>query len=345
MKPSEVRSDPAPLAGGVPISEACADQAAEWWTVLMSGEADGAELRRWSAWRAADPEHERAWLHMEAVADRFKGLHAGAAYRSLSALAAPRSAGRRKGIKTLLWLGATGVGAAGGAGLLAARAPALESALGYALADYRSAVGQRRELTLADGSRVTLNTDSAINVRFDAERRLLRLVAGEVMIATGHAGAAARPPFVVETAEGSVRALGTRFTVRQRAGRTEVAVLDSAVAIAPSRYAGAELVLPAGQRLAFTRTEAEAPVPVQQHAAAWVRGLFIADDVRLDEFLADIGRYRRGWLRCDPALAHLRISGVFPLADTDRILAMLADTLPLRVRSRSPYWVTLEAAR
>jgi transmembrane sensor len=66
--------------------------------------------------------------------------------------------------------------------------------------------------------------------------------------------------------------------------------------------------------------------------------------VRLDDFLADIGRYRQGLLRCEPAVAGLRISGVFPLADTERILDMLASSLPVRVRSRSRYWVTLEAA-
>ncbi|MDC8758706.1 FecR domain-containing protein [Janthinobacterium fluminis] len=329
----------APLAGGLPISAATADAAAEWLTLLMSDEADDDARRRWRAWRDADPEHERAWRHIEAVAARFKGLHGGAAYQTLSPQAeAEAEAGapaRRKGLRTLLWLGV-----AVGAGLFGARAPAVR----YALAEHRSGVGERRELVLADGSRVTLNTNSAVNVDFDGRRRLLRLVEGEVMIVTGHAGAAAAAPFIVETAEGTVRALGTRFSVRQRDGSTEVAVFDSAVAVAPSARAGAALRLSAGQRIAFSRAELGAQSATDEHSAAWLRGQVLADNVRLDDFLADIARYRRGVLRCEPDVAGLRISGVFPLSDTDRVLDMLASSLPVRVRSRTAYWVTVEAA-
>jgi transmembrane sensor len=71
-------------------------------------------------------------------------------------------------------------------------------------------------------------------------------------------------------------------------------------------------------------------------------GALVADEMRLADFLAELGRYRRGVLRCDPALADLRFSGVFPLNDTAAILAMLPQSLPVRVRTFSPYWVHLE---
>lgn len=70
----------------------------------------------------------------------------------------------------------------------------------------------------------------------------------------------------------------------------------------------------------------------------------IADELRLDAFVAELERYRPGLLRCDPAVAGLRVSGVFPLDDTDRILAMLPSVLPVRVRQRSRYWVSIQAA-
>jgi transmembrane sensor len=66
-----------------------------------------------------------------------------------------------------------------------------------------------------------------------------------------------------------------------------------------------------------------------------------AEEMRLADMLAEVARYRSGVLRCDPAVAQLRVSGVFQLDDTDRILAVLAQTLPVRVDARTRYWVTV----
>lgn len=317
------------MAGGQPIADTTADAAAEWLTLLMSGEATPLERRRFDAWHAADPEHERAWRHIEAVAARFHGLHGGAAYRSLS----PHAPARRKHVKTLLWL--VSLGGVGGTALLASRTPAWQAGV----ADYSSPVGQRRDLTLIDGSRIVLNTGSAVNVRFDGQRRVLQLVAGEIMIVTGHADGDQRP-FFVATGEGLIRALGTRFTVRQFDGRTAVAVLDSAVEVQPAN--GQAQRMQAGRRLSFSRTATGPQRAIDEQTAAWTDGQFIADNVRLDDFLSDISRYRHGVLRANPAVAGLRFSGVFPLSDTDRILALLPNSLPVQVRSRSRYWVTVE---
>lgn len=70
----------------------------------------------------------------------------------------------------------------------------------------------------------------------------------------------------------------------------------------------------------------------------------IVDDVTLGEFLADLSRYRPGLIHCAPEVARLRLSGVFPLFDTERILNMLPNSLPVQVRSRTRYWVSVEPA-
>ena len=64
----------------------------------------------------------------------------------------------------------------------------------------------------------------------------------------------------------------------------------------------------------------------------------------LGEFIAELDRYRLGVLRCDPRVAGLRLSGVFPVHDSDRILATLPSVLPVQVRARSRYWVLIEQA-
>ena len=237
----------------------------------------------------------------------------------------------------LAWLGV-----AGGAGLLAAQGGARDGTRAL-LADYRTATGERRDIALADGGMVSLNTASAVNLRFDGRQRRIELLAGEIMVNSGH-GAGSDAPLVVATHEGLVRALGTRFSVRQLDGESRVAVFESAVEIRPGDGVGAHLLLPAGHSAAFTRWHAAAPQAVEPYLDAWSRGQMIVDDVTLGEFLADLSRYRPGLIHCAPEVARLRLSGVFPLFDTERILNMLPNSLPVQVRSRTRYWVSVEPA-
>lgn len=339
-------SDVPPMAGGQPISAAIADQAAEWLTLLMSGEASDEDRQRLQQWRAAHTDHERAWRHIETVTGRLKVMAPKAAYRALSPYAAsssgadaPGSPGRRKALQLLAW-----GGVACTTGLLASRSETWQQVA----ADYHTRTGEQRSVELDDGTRITLNTGSAITVRFDGVRRLVHLVAGEVLIVTGHAarsGAAEARPFVVETPQGDIRAMGTRFTVRQWGGHTHVAVLESAVEITPRDAAAQARVLRAGEQMSFTRSALNTALALDDQAAAWSRGQIVADNVRLGDFIADLGRYRPGLLRCAPEVADLRFSGVFPLHDTDRILATLPNVLPVEVTLRTRWWVTVEAAR
>lgn len=328
---------PPPMAGGQPISEATADQAAEWLTLLMSGEASEDDRQRWRQWRAAHPDHERAWTHIETVTGRLKLMAPTAAYKLLSPYA-PRSPTRRRALGALLWGGAVG-----SAGLLASRTQTWQQVA----AEHRTGTGEQRRVTLNDGTRITLNTGSAIDVRFDAQYRRVRLVAGEVMVVTAHTAADRTTdprPFIVDTAEGGIRALGTRFTVRQWDAHTSVAVLESAVEITPVGTSGQSRVLRAGERTSFTSDAFESPSPLSEQDAAWARGQIVADNVRLGDFMADFGRYRKGLVQCDPVVADLRFSGVFPLHDTDRILSTLPNVLPVQVRLRTRFWITVEAA-
>ena len=317
------------------IAKEVQQQAAEWLTVLMSDEASEAEHAAWQRWRGADPEHERAWQHIDAVSRRFNGLHRSAAAQALAGTQQQAVNGKRR--QLLAWLGV-----AAGGGMLAAQTGTWDGVRALR-ADYRTATGERREVVLADGSVLSLNTRSAVNVRFDDKRRLIELLAGEILVSSGH-GAGSAAPLVVATREGLVRALGTRFVVRQQEGVSTVEVFESAVDIRPRDSAGAPLLLAAGRGVAFSRHAPDAPHTIDAYADAWSRGQLIVDDVALGDFLADLARYRPGVIDCAPAVAQLRLSGVFPLADTQRILNMLPNSLPVQVRSRTRYWVTVEPA-
>jgi transmembrane sensor len=325
------------MAGGQPISEAVADAAAGWLTLMMSGEATDDDMRRLREWRGAHADHERAWAHIEAVSGRLKVMERQAAYKALSPYADLKSPTRRRTLN-LLVLG----GVIGFTGVMATRKRTWQAAV----ADYRTAAGEQRAVALSDGSHILLDTASAIDVRFDAQRRLVRLIAGSVLIVTGHRmvrGSADQRPFLVETGEGHIRALGTRFTVRQDDSSTSVVVLDSAVEIRPLDSPGFARVLHAGHRATFTRHTIEPDAPISDSDSAWTRGQIVADNMPLAEFLAVLGSYRPGIVQCDPSVAGLRFSGVFPVDDTDRILETLPTVLPVLVRRRTRYWVTVEA--
>ncbi|MCY1509429.1 Protein FecR [compost metagenome] len=143
------------------------------------------------------------------------------------------------------------------------------------------------------------------------------------------------------SAGGTLEALGTRFSVcKEAGGATHSAVLEGAVRITPERAAAR--VLPAGQQARFTADGIDDFRPTDASVLAWTQGMLLADGMRLADFCAELSRYRPGLLQCDAAVAELRVSGAFPLADTDGVLRMLVSTYPVDAATRlRGYWVTL----
>ncbi len=321
------------LGGGEKVAPAVAHQAVQWWVALRSNDLSAAQRTQWARWRAADPAHEAAWQRIETVGGSLAEIPSPLARAALHA--APQSLRRRRAMQLLSVLV---VG--GGSAMLARQTTPWRSFT----ADHVAAVGERIPLTLPDGGRVTLNSGSAINLRFDTERRVLQLVRGEILVQT--APDAQRRPFLVETEEGSARAIGTRFTVRQRDdAQVEVGVLQGAVELTPRDAPQHARTLQAGESGRFTRTQAMAPAAVDRDASAWADGMLVASHMRLDDFLTELGRHRPGRLGCDPAIAGLQVSGAYPLADTDRVLAALTSALPVEVHTITRYWVSVRPRR
>ncbi len=125
--------------------------------------------------------------------------------------------------------------------------------------------------------------------------------------------------------------LGTRFSVRQETGTTLVTVIEARVALHPAQASGAPAILNAGETARFDRHRWIARQQAKPADTAWVRGMLVADDMDLATWVAELARYRSDSITYDPAVRALRISGTFPLADTDRALAALASTLPVRL--------------
>ncbi|WP_343586314.1 FecR domain-containing protein [Herbaspirillum sp.] len=312
-------------------------QAAEWFAVLRADEAGEAERSHWRQWLEQDERHRAAWQRVEAVNAEFAEF--GAMPSALAQHALNRNGlRRRKAIKTLAWL-AAGVAAAGGLG----SSREVRGYLAAFNAQYRTGVGQVSRQQLADGSTLWLNTASAADAGFDDVLRRVALHRGEIMIQTARDNRQPSRPLVVDVAAGRMQALGTRFVVRLEDRGAVLTVLEGKVKVTPSGQGTPQLVA-AGARVRFDENHVGAPEAADDSAAAWSRRLLMPDGMRLNEFIAELARYRRGYLGCAPEVASLRLVGVYPLDDTDRILNALEATLPVKVRRILPWWVTVEPA-
>lgn len=306
------------------------DQAIEWMIKLRFNTADDASTAAFERWLASSTEHQQAWQRVATMNDDLHHLPAHLGRQTLDS--ARRRISRRESLKLLGLL-------AGSAGLtwLGRDYTPLPSLL----AEYRTTTGEQRWISLDDGSRIQLNSASAIDTAFNRERRLVQLRQGQMLIDTGRDGSSPRP-FWVQTHNGYLRALGTRFMVREEPQGTLLAVQQGSVAVFADLLSGnARQVVKHGEQVLFNRDGIHAPPANGLDPWAWSDGVISARDMRLDDFLSELGRYRHGLLRCSEAVAGLRVSGTYQVGDTDQVLALVAQALPVSVTYRSRYWVTV----
>lgn len=306
--------------------------AAEWHARLRADEAGADDSAAHTRWLAAHADHRWAWQQVQALCGKLGALPGPAAASALN-LARQARTGRRNVLKGLALVLSTGA-----AGWLGVREyPTLT-------ATYRTATGERRSFTLADGSTLILNTASSADVRYDAGQRLIRLHEGEILVQSAPDIVPVKRPLRVQTHEGLVEALGTRFTVRQLPHSTRVGVEQQAVELQPIDREELRYRLQAGQQAEFARDAIRPLALPAVEAGTWASGMLVVADMPLGEFAAELARYRPGHLACAPEIAQLRISGAFPIDDTERALEAVERALPVRTRRITRYWVRIDAA-
>jgi len=304
-------------------------EAADWVMTLHYGHAGDKERIAFENWRQQSPAHGAAWARAESVVGIFQKLPSGIGKDALQTL---HSSGRRRSLRLLgMFL------VAAPAGLLTWRQLPWEQWT----ADFATATGESKSIMLADGTQLVLNTASAVNIKYTRTERRIQLAKGELLITTHSDPSPTYRPFLVETPQGEVQALGTRFSVRRLDDKTRVAVFKDTVEIRPQ--SGIPQKLSAGQQTIFTDQEVHAPTSVENSATLWEQGMLLAKNMRLSDVVAEMGRYRTGILRCHSDVAEMRVSGSISLSNTDAGLALLEQSLPLRVETATRYWVMLRA--
>jgi len=301
------------------------EQAALAWLSLLHDQPSSGDQATFSHWLQADPAHAEAyaqaqviWELSEVPARLLADEDALALQGYLNALNRSRRSSVRR------WSGGLALAASlllmvsMGAGWQPSR---WFDDLG---ADYVSAPGQVRSVTLADQSVITLDADSAIAVDFSRGERHVEVRRGAAFFSVSHTG----EPFVVDANQGEARVLGTQFEVRLQPMGAQVSVLSGRVGVTPAKDAEQQ-VLGADQQVAYSAGHARALQAIDAQAQlAWRQGWLNYYKVPLAEVVQDLQRYYPGRiLLLNDELGTRRISGSFPSHDPQAVLASLQGLL------------------
>lgn len=318
--------------------DSATETAIGWLVQLHSGDMGEAERHRLAQWLDADPQHRSAWEQLQAPLQQLRvpqpSPTAPTAGRLLSdtlARAEARTRKRRQVLRGALGLGGMAVGAT----WLADR----HQPVRQWSADLRTGTGERREFLLPDGSRLTLDARSAVDLDFRPGHRRVRLRQG-ALLAEATPQADHGPAFTVHTVHGQVQALGTRFTVRLQERDSLVGMLEHSVEITTA--SGLQRPLHEGHSARFSATHIEDTDTLSpEGAAAWRHGMLQVHDQPLADVVQALRAYRPGVVRIAPRAAALQVYGTYALDDTDRALTALAETLPITVHRSLGGWLVV----
>lgn len=344
------------LTSGEGPAATLVEEAAAWCERLSREQVPEGIRADFERWRNLSPQHDaayrstvRKWNALRAASEDpgILALRHEAALRLTRDQAGWSRTGKRAAAVAVLMLGAvlalTVLHSTGGYRLaeLQATAHGWGARLGWTNADpsYTTAVGERSFLTLPDGSNLTLNTASAIDVKFTAAERKVILRRGQVLfeVAKDHAR-----PFVVEARGRRVVAVGTIFDVRADGEGLQVTMLEGTVRVdrfAPggvAQFSGAPSagpMLTAGEQLT---TDSQVADRVRQANAdavtSWRRGQWVFDDISLRDAIAEVNRYSERQIElADASLARLRLSGSFAIGGPAVFIEAITGYFPIRI--------------
>ncbi|WEK28895.1 MAG: DUF4880 domain-containing protein [Candidatus Pseudomonas phytovorans] len=311
------------------LNECVLDQALSWMVALQSGTSSEADQQACQQWRDENPQHELAWQRLVGIgSDMRRNTHALSAPSARLLLQARSVPSRRTLLK-----GFAGLSVATALGLSVRERMLLPELF----SDYRTDTGERRHIRLADAGGLQLDTRTAVDIRGSD----LTLSLGRLLLSAGTSGTMA-----IKTTDGWVRPTAlSRLIISHGLPRqqgTEVQLLSGSASVEPLQGAG--FTLGTGQQLTFDRRSSGQPASVPSTAEAWTQGLLIAERMPLVDMLEQLDRYRRGVLRCDPAIAGLQVSGSFSLDRPEASLDLLAKVLPVRVQRVFGYLATVVPA-
>jgi transmembrane sensor len=328
------------------------DEASRWFIDFNENEVDEAGREAFNAWLRRSPECVRAFLQVSAFwedAGAFEkwakldtdGLIARARAEQnvvhLDTAARDRAAAEPKTETVVRPRAVKRAWLAAAAGIFAVGVGLVTWYSAYVASVYTTGIGEQRSITLEDGSLVELNARSRLRVRFTEKSRSVDLVEGQALFTVAKNPAR---PFVVTTNDTRVRAVGTRFDVYRKRAGTVVTVVEGRVAVSltqrPTRDSDlAQLMLGAGQQTTVSPIDIAPPASVDTAiATAWTEKKLVFESAPLREVVEEFNRYNRRQLVIrDPDLFDFHVSGVFPSADSNRVVEFLRQRFGVVINS------------
>ncbi|MGU3495079.1 FecR family protein [Xanthobacteraceae bacterium A53D] len=322
--------------------DALLEQAIDWMLHLKDAPGDADAMRRFEAWLAQSEAHARAW---EKARKTWRAMgEVEPAHAELWAKPAPaappaprRQRDTRRGHAHRPSRRGRIMGAAAMAALGLLLFMAGPSLLLHLEADHRTATGESRTVTLADGSRVTLGAGSAIATSLEGPQRRVTLLAGEAYFDVAHDTAR---PFTVKADGVDVTVLGTAFDVSLSSATTTVELARGKVRIATEPDPAAAQILAPGDAVTVDRDTGgivRGTVALED-IGAWRHGQIFVDDATIGSVVERLRRYHSAWISLpDATLSSQRVTGLYDLSDPDRALRALVEPYGGHVRVISPY--------
>lgn len=280
---------------------------------------DRAEL---DAWIAASPAHRIAYLRLDAGWKRAERL---AALRPRDQLWSERFS-FRSAAKFAAALGL--IVAVGGSFAYYSMLPDYST--------YATRVGERETLTLRDGTRVELNTNTVVKISDDLDRRHIRLEQGEAYFDVVHDN---KHPFVVSAGMGKVTDIGTKFVVRRDDRRVRVVVLEGVARFDDADSGGKSVILRAGDDMLASAegiSLAKKSGSETARETSWRRGVLVFHETPLAEVAAEFNRYNHVRIVInDPQTAKIEIGGTFAAANAEGFARVAQQLMGLHIESRT----------
>lgn len=325
------------------MTDKLTDEAVAWFTRLRSSDVSSDDRKVYQEWLIADESHQKAY---QTVAREWAGLDNLDDWARSELLQLNLKATLVQRRRKSLWV--TGFATAATLVVAVALLPLWQEGPGR----YETVKGEQREISLADGSRLNLNTAAAVEVQFDADVRQLTLTQGEGVFDVEHDS---RRPFVVLAGKNKVIALGTRFSVKHlNGGDIQITVLDGRVAVVPieqsvqravKRFSEKSssmkkatditqldsLLLEADQQ---TRVSVDGQFSslLKVSAAsetAWLEGKLIFDNTPLREVVEELSRYVPGQVHVDQGVPDHPVTGIIYIRSEETMLELLSQVVPV----------------
>ena len=218
--------------------------------------------------------------------------------------------------------------------------------------DYRTSMGERRVVTLSDGSKLSLDADSEVTVRYGKHDRSLHLLKGQARFDVAHDKTR---PFSVVAGNQKVIATGTAFNIDMAGPKVLVTLIEGHVVVLSENDGAAATPTPsrprmielrAGQQLAAAPTAApEVGQANIQRVTAWTIGQIMFDDEPLSSVVERVNRYGGAQIViADPRVGAMKISGVFNAGDTLGFVEIVTHYLPVRAVSEGTNTIALQSA-